>query len=125
MRRILLLGLIVPVVLAGCSKAKSPTSPTPTTPPAATCSFAVSSTALNVAGVGGTATIAVTTASTCAWSVATSGAFVNVTSPTNQTGPGNVTISVAENTGDARTATLTVGGQTVTVNQASGDGVIA
>jgi hypothetical protein len=121
-RRILLCGLIVPVVFAACSKSKSPTSPTPT-PPAATCSFALSSTALNVAGVGGTATFTVTTGSTCAWIVTSSAGFVSITSATSQTGPGTVSISVQENTGDTRTATLTVGGQTVTVNQAAGDPV--
>ena len=121
MRRLWLFGLIVPVVTAACSG--SPSSPTPATPPAATCAFTVSSTALSVAGVGGTATITVTTGSTCAWTVTSSGAFVNVTSATSQTGTGTVTISVAENTADARTATLTVGGQTVTVNQAAGDPV--
>lgn len=121
MRRLCLIGLIVPVVVAACSS--SPTSPTPTTPPAATCSFTVSSTALNIAGVGGTATLTVTTGSTCAWTVASSAAFVNVTSAPSQTGPGTVSISVPENTGDARTATLTIGGQTVTVNQAAGDPV--
>lgn len=121
MRRLYLIGLIVPVVVAACSS--SPTSPTPTAPPAATCSFSVSNTALNIAGVGGTATIAVTTGSGCTWTVASSAGFVNVSSATSQTGPGTVSISVAENSGDARTATLTVGGQTVTVNQAAGDPV--
>lgn len=121
MRRLLLFGVIVPVVLAACSY-KSPTSPTPT-PPAATCSFTVSSTALNVAGVGGTATFSVTTGSTCAWIVVSSASFVSVTSATSQTGPGTVSISVAENSGDTRSATVTVGGQTVTVSQAAGDAV--
>ena len=121
MRRLWLFGLIVPVVIAACSS--TPSSPTPTPPPAATCSFAVSSTALNIAGVGGTATLTVTTGTSCAWTVASSAGFVNVTSPTSQTGTGTVSISVAENTGDARSATLTVGGQTVTVNQAAGDAV--
>lgn len=76
-----------------------------------------------MAGVGGTATIAVTTGSTCSWTVASSAAFASVTSGTGQTGPGTVNISVAENLGDARTATLTIGGQAVIVNQASGDPV--
>lgn len=124
MRRILLIGLLVPVVLVGCSKAKSssPTAPTPA-PPAASCSFAVSSTSLNVAGVGGTATFTVTTGSTCAWIVTSSASFVSITSPTSQTGSGTVNISVAENSGDSRTATLTLGGQTVTVTQSAGDAV--
>jgi hypothetical protein len=121
-RRILLCGFIIPIVFAACAKSNSPTAPTPA-PPAATCSFAVSSTALSVAGVGGTATFTVTTGSTCAWIVTSSAGFVSITSATSQTGPGTVSISVTENTGDARTATLTVGGQTVTVNQAAGDPV--
>ena len=121
MRRLWLFGLIVPVMLAACSK--SPTSPTPTPPAAATCTFTVSSTALNVAGVGGTASLTVTTGTACAWTVASSASFVTVTSATSQTGPGTVNISVTENTGNARTATLTIGGQSVSVSQASGDPV--
>ena len=110
MRRLWLFGLMVPVVTAACSG--SPSAPTPTTPPAVACSFTVSSTTLNMAGVAGTATLSVTTGSACAWTVASSAAFVTVTSAASQTGPGTLSISVAENTGDARTATLTVGGQT-------------
>lgn len=72
---------------------------------------------------GGSATVAVTTGSTCSWTVVSNAAFVRVTSPTSQTGPGTVTVSVAENTGDARTATLAIGGQTVTVSQAAVDPV--
>ena len=119
MRRLWLLGLMVPVVIAACSS--TPSSPTPTPPPAATCTFTVSSNTLNLAGIGGTATLTVTTGSTCAWTVASSAGFVNVTSATSQTGTGTISISVAENTGDARSATVTVGGQAVTVNQAAGD----
>ncbi len=117
MRRLWLLGLMVPVVMAACTS--TPSSPTP--PPAATCSFTVSSNTLNIAGTGGTASLTVTTGSGCAWTVASSAGFVNVTSPTSQTGTGTVSISVAENTGDARSATVTAGGQAVTVNQAAGD----
>lgn len=119
MRRLLMFALMVPVVIAACSS--TPSSPTPTAPPVATCSFTVSSNTLNIAGSGGTATLTLTTGSSCAWTVASSAGFVNVTSATSQTGAGTVNITVAENTGDARSATLTVGGQTVTVNQAAGD----
>lgn len=119
MRRLLMFALMVPVVIAACSS--TPSSPTPTAPPVAACSFTVSSNTLNIAGSGGTATLTLTTGSSCAWTVASSAGFVNVTSATSQTGAGTVNITVAENTGDARSATLTVGGQTVTVNQAAGD----
>lgn len=76
-----------------------------------------------MAGVGGTATIGVTTNSGCAWTVASSSSFVSVTSASSSSGPGTVGITVAENVGDARSATLTVAGQTVAVNQAPGDSV--
>lgn len=76
-----------------------------------------------MAGVGGTATIGVTTDAGCAWAVASGGSFVSVTTASSNSGPGTVGISVAENVGDARSATLTVAGQTVTVNQAAGDPV--
>ena len=76
-----------------------------------------------MAGVGGTATIGVSTNASCAWTAASSGSFVTVTSASSATGPGTVSITVAENLGNARSATLTIAGQTVTVNQAAGDPV--
>lgn len=76
-----------------------------------------------MAGVGGTATIGVTTDASCAWTVSSSGSFVSVTTASSNSGPGTVGITVAENVGGARSATLTVAGQTVTVNQAAGDPV--
>lgn len=76
-----------------------------------------------MAGVGGTATIGVTTTSSCVWTVASSGSFVSVTSAGSNTGSGTVSLTVAENLGDARSATLTIAGQSVAVNQAAGDPV--
>jgi hypothetical protein len=46
--------------------------------------------------------------------------FISITSATSQTGPGAVTFSVADNTGAARQATITLGTVVVTVNQAAG-----
>ena len=121
MRRLWLLILMIPIAVAACST--TPSSPTPTTPPAATCSYALGITTLSMAGVGGTATIGVSTNAGCAWTAASGGSFVTVTSASSATGPGTVSITVAENLGDARSATLTIAGQTVTVNQAAGDPV--
>jgi len=111
--------LVTPALLAACSATSSSTSPT--SPTSTTCSYTLGTTTLNMAGVGGTATIGVTTDTGCAWTVATSGSFVTVTSASSNNGPSAVGIKVAENTGDARSATLTVAGQTVAVNQAAGD----
>lgn len=98
-----------------------PTAPTP--PTATTCSYALGNTAFSMAGVGGSASISVTTNTGCAWTVGSNAAFVTVTSASASSGPGTVTFTVSENTGDARTATLTIAGQAVTVSQAAGDPV--
>ena len=121
MRRIWLLVLTIPITVAACSS--SPSSPTPTPPATATCSYALGTTVLSMAGVGGTATIGVTTNSGCAWTATSGGSFVTVTSAGSSSGPGTVSITVAENLGDARSATLTIAGQSVAVNQATGDAV--
>jgi hypothetical protein len=119
-RRLLCLVAVLASVSAGaCSKERtsttSPTSPTPT------CTYVLSSTSLSVAGTGGTASLSVTAGSGCAWTASSSAGFVTITSGTSQTGNGTVNVTIAENSGDARSATLTVAGQTVSVSQAAGD----
>ena len=105
--------------IAACSKdggsTNNPVSPTPT------CTYALSSTSLNIAGTGGTASFTVTAGSGCAWTASSNASYVTITSSTSQTGNGTVNVTIAENTGDARTATLTVAGQSVNVSQAAGD----
>ena len=73
--------------------------------------------------MGATGSISVTTNAGCAWTATSSASFLTVTSASSSTGPGTVTFTVAENLGDARTATLTIAGQAVTVNQAASDPV--
>jgi hypothetical protein len=80
----------------------------------------VSTTNFSMAGQGGTATIAVNTGTTCAWTVTSNASFVNITSANSQTGSGTVTFVVAANSGDARNASLTVAGQTVAIAQQAG-----
>ena len=74
-----------------------------------------------MSGAGGSATFAVTTGSSCTWSVTNSASFVTVSPTSTQTGPGTVSFSVGENPGDTRTGTLTIGGQSVTITQAAND----
>lgn len=76
-----------------------------------------------MAGVGGTASISVTTNAGCTWTVTPGGSFFTITSPTSNTGPGTVGLTVSENVGEARSSTFTVAGQTVTLNQAASDPV--
>lgn len=100
------------VVAASCSKKTSPTSPS--------CTLTVPQTTIEVAFTGGAQSIFVSTNATCAWTVTTNQSFISITSATGQSGPGTVAFTVAENTGAARQATITIGTVVVTVNQAAG-----
>ncbi len=119
-RRLFLIVLMTSLSAGACSKERtSTTSPTaPTTP---TCSYTLSSTSLSVAGTGGTASLSVTAGTGCAWTASSNAAFVTITSAASQSGNGTINVTVSENSGDARSATLTIAGQAVTVSQAAGD----
>jgi hypothetical protein len=106
------------IFCASCSSSRSPSSPSPQ--PTA-CTFALSTTALSIASIGASASIGVTTNSGCAWTATSNAAFATITSGASQTGTGTVGVSVAENTGDSRTAIITVANQPVTITQAASD----
>ena len=112
------IAVVALVATSACSKKTESTSPTAPTP---TCTYNISSTTLNVAGTGGTAFLTVTAGAGCAWTASSNAQFVTLTSAPSQSGNGTVNLTIAENSGDARTGTLTIAGQTVTVSQASGD----
>jgi hypothetical protein len=121
-RQLIVFMTCAAIGVTACSK--TPTAPTNNAPPAQpACIFSVSTTTFNLSGAGASATLAVNTGSTCAWTVTSNSAFVTVTSPTSQTGPGSVSFSVSENPGDTRIGTLVVAGQNVVVNQAPNDQV--
>jgi hypothetical protein len=61
----------------------------------------------------------VTTNAGCTWSASGAPSWMTVLS-TMRTGSGTLNYSIAANTGAARSATLTVAGQSITVNQAGG-----
>ncbi len=125
MRRLTWVLAVVALLVSGACSSKTesttPTSPTSPNSPTPTCTYVISSTTLSVAGAGGTAFLTVTANAGCAWTAASNAPFVTLTSPASQSGNGNVNLTIAENTGDARTGTLTIAGQTVTVSQAAGD----
>ena len=66
-------------------------------------------------GAGGP--VAVSANSGCGWTAASNAAWITITSGASGSGNGSVVFSVAANTGGARTGTLTIAGQTFTVNQ--------
>jgi hypothetical protein len=87
---------------------------------AAPCTYSVSPTTLSaVAGGGATGPVTVTTATGCAWTAMSNVSWLSITAGASGNGNGTVSINAAVNTGPARTGTLTVANQTVTVNQAA------
>ena len=85
------------------------------------CTFSLNPTSANVPVGGANGAIAVTASdSSCEWTASSNDAWVSINSGASGTGNGIVNYAVANNTGAARTGTLTIGGQTFTVNQATG-----
>jgi uncharacterized protein (TIGR03437 family) len=83
-----------------------------------TCSFTLTPTATAFSSTGGTATFSVATTGGCAWTAATTASWITIVTGASGSGPGVVGISAAANPGDARSGTVTVGGQIFTVTQA-------
>ena len=85
------------------------------------CTYSLSpgSTAPGSGAVTGS-TVSVTAAAGCPWTAVSNNAWITITGGSGGTGNGTVTYNVAANTGVARTGTLTIAGQSFTVNQASG-----
>ena len=82
------------------------------------CSFSLSGSGQSFSAPGGTGNVTVTTSSGCAWSATSSESWLTVVSGASGTGAGVVMFRVAVNTsGLARAASLSIGGQTFTVNQ--------
>ena len=72
---------------------------------------------MDAAGGAGAA-ITVSTSAGCPWTAASQASWITLTSPASGSGPGTVTFNVAANSGGARTGTLAIAGDTVTINQA-------
>jgi hypothetical protein len=66
---------------------------------------------------GGINTVAVTSATGCAWTATSNAAWINITSGASGSGNGTVGYSVTANSGAVRTGTMTIAGQTFTVTQ--------
>jgi Putative binding domain, N-terminal/Viral BACON domain len=85
----------------------------------ASCTYTVNPTSLSLAATNGAGTVAVTATAGCAWTAAATVPWLSVTSGGSGTGDGGVTIAASDNTGAARSGTVTVANLTVTVNQAA------
>jgi hypothetical protein len=81
------------------------------------CSFSIAPRGQSIGAGGGTGTVAVTAASGCSWKATANANWLTITSTASGSGDGSITFSAAANTGSARTGTLTIAGETFTVEQ--------
>jgi hypothetical protein len=82
------------------------------------CSFSLSSSSQSFDAAGGTGTVSVQASSGCVWNATSNVTWITVTSGASGTGNGTVVFQVEANTtGQARTGSLSIAGQTFTVNQ--------
>ncbi len=93
-----------------------PTSPDVVAP---LCSFSIPSeqTARTVDSARVELSVDVVTTAGCAWTATSSANFISIIVGPSGSGPGKVQLVVSENTGAARTATVTIAGVTVTITQ--------
>jgi hypothetical protein len=83
------------------------------------CSFSLSPSSQSFDGAGGTGTASVEASSGCSWSATSNASWIRLVSGGSGTGNGVVVFEVQANTtGQARTGSLSIAGQTFTVNQA-------
>ncbi len=85
---------------------------------AAACGFSLNRTSDTTHATGGTLSVDLTTLSGCNWSASSSVPWLTLSRSSGQAS-GRVDITVAENTGAARGARITLGGQDYTVEQAA------
>ncbi len=86
------------------------------------CTFNIKPDRLNVNENGVTARrIDVSTTAGCTWTAVSHASWITVVSGASGTGPGVVEVTVARNTGDERTGTVTIAGRTLRVDQEEDD----
>jgi uncharacterized protein (TIGR03437 family) len=90
-----------------------------TVTPATACSYSLSPTGQSFGYSGGSASVTVTAGAACSWTAVSNASWLAITSSPSGSGNGTVTFGVAANSGAARNGTLTIGGQTFTVQQAA------
>lgn len=84
------------------------------------CTYTLSAASLNAAATASSGSVNVTTTAGCAWTATSNANWLTISSGSSGSGNGTVNFNIAANTGPARVGTLTIAGQTHTVNQSSG-----
>jgi hypothetical protein len=110
MRIIRCCALVVLAWLAGPSVAE-----------AQQCSYTLTPTSFAVGSTASLRTLSIITGTQCSWTAVSAVSWITVTSGAAGSGLGSVTFAIEQNsTGAARSATLTIAGQTVSVTQEAG-----
>lgn len=81
------------------------------------CTYSIAPPSQNVPALGGSGTVNVTTTAGCAWTASSNAPWLTVTSGATGNGNGAVGFTAGANIAGARSGTLTIAGQTFTVNQ--------
>jgi Putative binding domain, N-terminal/Viral BACON domain len=87
---------------------------------AGSCSYTLAPASQSIPASGGAGSLAVTASAGCTWSASSNAPWVTFGNGASGTGNGSIAFTVAANTGPPRTATITAGNQTATIQQASG-----
>ena len=82
-----------------------------------TCNYTLSSSSVSVSAGGSSGSVNVTADGSCSWTATSNVAWIAVTGGATGSGNGSVSYSVQANTGAARSGTISIAGQTFTVNQ--------
>ncbi len=82
------------------------------------CSFSLNETSVSMGADGGTGSVTVDSLAGCNWTASSNTSWITISSGTNGSGEGTVNYTVEEsNTSAERSGTLTIAGETFTVNQ--------
>ena len=87
---------------------------------AGVCVMSLNSTSFAPTAEAGSSFVGLTGAGGCSWNASSNSSWLSITSGFSGSGDGTVGYSIAANTGAARMGSLTIDGQTFTVNQAAG-----
>jgi hypothetical protein len=83
----------------------------------ATCSYSISPTSGAMGAGGGQGSVSVMAGAGCNWTATSNASWLTITAGGSGSGNATVSYQVAANSGAARTGTLTIAGQTFTLNQ--------
>ena len=86
----------------------------------ASCAISLSTTTAAANSGGGSVSVDVAGVANCGWTATSNSSFLTVTSGATGSSNGTVVITAAQNTGKARSGTVTIGGLTFTVTQDDG-----